>query len=224
MDAILPVLLLLAVPVLVGLGFWAQHVRTKRLQAWAASIGWTYVGTDASLARRWRGQPFGTGDSRRVSELVVGTFAGRPAMSFAYRYTTGSGKNRSTHTFHVVAMALPAYLPMLELTPDGLGAKLAKTFGGQDVVLESEDFNRAWRVRAADERVAHAILHPRLMERLLRPDAVGRSVRIEGTDVLCWSPGSPRTEAVAARLTLMAAVADAIPRFVWLDHGYDPGT
>lgn len=207
--------------VVVG-GAWYGMYRVKQIRAWAAQVGWTYVGSDRSLARRWRGQPFGIGSSRRVSELVVGPFHGYRAMSFRYQYTTGSGKNRSTSTFHVVAMALPTYLPTLELTPDGIGAKLAKVFGGQDLRFESVDFNKEWRVEAGDAKFASDVLHPRTMERLLQADARGMAIRIEGTDVLCWTPGSPRLDTVATRIGVMKALCDGIPRFVWQDHGYDP--
>lgn len=212
----------LAVPAVLVAGWWFHRRRQEAVRAWAAGVGWQVVGTDPSLVHRWRGRPFGTGGSRRVSELVVGRFAGRPAMSFCYRYTTGSGKNRSTVTHHVVALGLPTYLPTVELTPDGLGAKVAKAFGGQDIAFESEDFNRVWRVTAPDPRFAHAVVHPRLMERLLRPDAAGLSLRVEGTDVLCWSLGTPRLEAVGPRLQVLTALVEQVPRFVWLDHGYDP--
>ena len=216
------VLMLLVMPVVLGIGFWHQHHRSKLARQWATSIGWTYVGSDPSLAMRWDGTPFDVGRSRRTREVVRGAFQGRAAVSFAYTYTTGSGKSQSTTTWHVLAIDLPAYLPTLELTPDGLGAKLAKGFGGQDLQLESEHFNQAWRVEAPMPRFAHDVLSPRLMERLLAPDATGLSIRVEGTSILCWTLGSPRYEDVARRLQVMGAIADAIPRFVWLDHGYDP--
>ena len=217
------VLWFLIVPVVIGFAIWYQIQRRKKLQEWARLNGWTWVGSDPSLVGRWRGEPFNVGHSRRADEVMTGRFGGRPALSFSYRYTTGSGKNQSTHTFHVVAVSLPAFLPTLELTPDGFGAKLAKTFGGQDIQFESEEFNRAWRVEAGVLKFAHDVVHPRLMERLMRADARGSCLRIEGTDLLSWSVGATRTETLAARLSLLCAVVDSIPRYVWLDHGYDPG-
>lgn len=207
---------------MVALVLWLNRKREQRLRAWAAAVGWRYVGADHALTRRWRSQPFGTGHSRRAHEVVVGQFRGRPAMSFAYTYRTGSGKSESSYTFHVIAVALPAYLSHLELQPEGLAAKLAKTFGTQDIQFESDDFNRAWLVQASNPKFAHDVLHPRTMERLLRPDARGFSFRIEGTDLLLWSSGTQRLDLIAPRLEVASAVIDAIPRFVWQDHGYDP--
>lgn len=221
-DATGPVLVLFFMAVSGVLGWWTHRKGLERKRAWADSVGWTVVGTDRSLVSRWPGTPFGIGSNRRVSELVVGSFDGRPAMSFAYRYTTGSGKNRSTSTFHVIALALPTYLPRLELTPGNALQRLAARLGAQDIEFESQAFNDAWRVAAPDERFAHSVLHPRLMERLLRPDAARTSLRIEGTDLLSWSPGAPRYDAIGPRLRVLSDVVDAVPRFVWLDHGHDP--
>lgn len=218
-----PLGLFVLVPVFIVLALYLQHQRDKVIQAWCARTGWTYVGNDPSLIERWHGEPFNAGYYRRVSELVTARFAGLQAISFSYRYTTGGGKNSSTHVFHVVALPLPAYLPTLEITPEGVGAKLAKAFGGQDIQFESEDFNRAWRVEAWDVKFAHDVVHPRLMARLMRSDAQGVSLRIEGTDILSWISGSQQLDSIAGRLQLLGAVVDAVPRYVWQDHGYDPG-
>lgn len=213
----------LLVPVVVVGGFWFQYRRTKRIKAWATASGWTYVGTDPTLVDRWRGEPFGIGHSRHASEVMVGRWGGRPAISFVYSYRTGSGKNETTYTFHVLALPLPAFLPTLELTPEDLGTRLARAFGGQDIQFESDDFNRAWRVECRDLKFAHDIVHPRLMERLLRPDARGAHLRVGGTDIVTWATGSTSTDRIAPRLSLMTAVVESVPRYVWQDHGYDPG-
>lgn len=213
----------LVVPVVFVGVIWYQVRRNKKLKAWATASGWTYVGTDRSLVDRWQGEPFGRGHTRTTSEVMVGRWAGRPAVSFTYSYRSGSGKDESTYSYHVIALPLPAYLPTLELTPEGLGTRLAKVFGGQDIQFESEEFNRAWRVESRDPKFAHDVVHPRLMERLLRADARGVSLRISGTDILTWAQGSTVTERIAGRLGVMTAVIDSVPRYVWQDHGHDPG-
>lgn len=199
-----------------------QRHREKLARTWAASAGWTFVGVDRSLGSRWAGQPFGVGRARTAKEVLRGTFAERPATSFTYEYTTGAGKSQRTVAHHVVALALPAPLPAVELTHDGVGAGLAKAFGGQDIQFESAAFNERWRVEAADVKSAHDIVHPRLMERLLEPDALGMNLRIEGAHLLCWAGGAQDFDQIARYLTVMTAVVEHVPRFVWLDHGYDP--
>ena len=212
----------LLAPALAVLGLWQHRRRQAALRAWAAGTGWSYSAVEPGLEDRWRGQPFGQGSRRRGTEVLRGTFESMPALSFTYQWTTGSGKSTENHRAHVVAVALPAYLPTVELTPDGLGAKLAKLVGAQDIRFESEAFNAAWRVTGSDPRVAHDIVHPRLMERLLRADARGSSLRVEGTWVLSWEQGATSVDRIAPRLGLLTAVARAVPRHVWLDHGHDP--
>lgn len=210
-------------PVVVVGGLWYQLRRNRRIRAWAAASGWTYVGRDGSLVNRWRGEPFGKGDSRTASDVLVGRWAGRPAVSFTYSFRTGSDDDESTHTYHVIALPLPAYLATLELTPEDVGTRLARVFGRQDIQFESEEFNRAWRVTSPNPKFAHDVVHPRLMERLMRADARGVRLRISGTDILTWTEGVTDLERIAGRLGLMTAVIESVPRYVWQDHGYDPG-
>ncbi|MBE7701659.1 hypothetical protein H9623_15305 [Oerskovia sp. Sa1BUA8] len=206
----------------VALGWWAHKARIAELERWAAANGWTHHGPDPALARRWRGEPFDEGRSRRATEVLTGPHGDRSALSFTYSWTTGSGKESTTHTAHVVALLLDASFPTLQLTPEGLGAKLAKAFGGQDIQLESEDFNRAWRVESSDLRFAHDVLHPRTMHRLLEADFSRRSLRIEGDAILAWTGGRTVPDNVPPMLSRLAAVVDAVPDFVWLDRGALP--
>ncbi len=212
------------VPGALVLGWWLNSKRVAATRAWAAGIGWTWVGVDPSLVDRWRGQPFGVGDGRRASEVMTGPFGPYQCVLFTYRFTSGSGKERSTQTFTVLSLALPTFLPTLELTPENVGTRIIRAFGAQDLQFESDDFNRRWRVEARDPKFAHDVLHPRMLERLVRADAAGISLRVEGTDILCWTAGTPDLDRVATRLGVMRAVVDGVPRFVWLDHGYDPAT
>ncbi len=210
-------------PVVVAARIWFRLRRGGRLKAWAAASGWTYVGRDRSLVDRWQGEPFGKGDSRTASEVLVGRWAGRPAVSFTYSFRTGTDDHETTSTYHVVALPLPAYLPTLELTPEGFGTRLASMLGRQDIQFESEEFNRAWRVESRDLKFAHDVVHPRLMERLMRPDARGVCLRIGGTDILTWTEGGTDLDRIAVRLGLMTTIIESVPRYVWQDHGHDPG-
>lgn len=194
--------------------------RSRRRRAelrWAAERGWQVRG-DQALAERMLGV-FGLGGRCTVSHLVTGAYAGRPAATFEY---VEAGPSASVHV-HVVAVSLPVPLPGVRLSPQALTDDVAGALGGQDIAVESDDFNRAWRVRAGDATYAHAVVHPRVMERLLAGDAQGLSIWVTGTDVLAWVPGKADLADVDRRLAVLTALVDAIPRFVWLDHGYDPG-
>lgn len=224
---------LVAVVALAGLGYWRGRVRREAFFAWAMERGWSYTGSDPSLVSRWGGQPFNAGGhSRRATDVLTGMlngFGGSYAVtSFTYVYTKDNGtttngqRNSTTYHVHVMAIGLPVPLPTLELTHDGLGAKLAKAFGGQDIVFESDEFNKYWRVSASQLKYAHDVVRPQLMERLLRADAREVSFRIEGDTLLTWTTGQSVLEKVDPRARMMASFVESIPRFVWQDHGYDP--
>lgn len=220
-GAVFAVGLVLVVAVAV-LGIWYQAKRRQRLVEWARHNGWTYASSDPSLVGLSQRYPFGQGHGRRTSEVLRGRYGGHEALSFVYRWRTGSGKEEQTHTAHVVALALPAYLPVVQVTPESVLDRVVAAFGGQDMRFESEDFNRAYRVQASDERTAHAIVHPRLMERLLRDDARAISWRIDGTWILSWAGGATDLDSLATRYGVLSAVLAAVPRHVWQDHGHDP--
>jgi hypothetical protein len=217
----IPAVFIVLVALLVVAGSKAEKERRAAMQAWVAGRGWAFAPDSPLLINRWSGHPFGSGHSRKAFNVATGTFAGRPAVTFDYRYTTGSGKNRTTHHYHVVAMGLPASLPYLQLTPENFGSAIAKVFGGDDIDFESEQFNRTWRVRAVVPRFAFDVIHPRLMERLLRPDA-RLPMRIHGPDLITWTSGRQQPQYIDWRLGLMDEVIDSVPDFVWRQVGHDP--
>lgn len=222
LPALMP-LLMLGVAGVVLYFAWKAHKRRKaEAAAFAASRGWTYTENVPSLTSRWRSSPFSRGHGRRATNVITGAFHGRQIVSMDYQYTTGSGKNRSTWYFHVVALSLPVPLPWLQLSPDGAGASIAKFFGGQDINFESRAFNDAWRVQAPEGRYAYDFIHPRMMDRLLAPDAVGKTITVEGADIYLAVSGRQQLAAIDHYINLLYGVVDLIPRHLWLNVGHDP--
>lgn len=219
---LMPLLMIGVVILIFVLSFRAARKRRAAAQAYAAGRGWTYTQQVPLLTERWRGSPFGVGRGRSASNVLTGLFHGRQIVSFDYRYTTGSGKNRQTHNYHVLALNLPAALPWLQLTPDGMGASIAKFFGGQDIEFESQAFNEAWRVKAPPGQYAYDVIHPRMMDRLLAPDALGQMITIEGNDILLAVSGYQSLERIDYHLNLLYGLVELIPRHVWLRVGHDP--
>lgn len=204
------------------IGVLVHRNRQEKLTQWASQRGWTYNRRLPGLEKRWSSPPFRVGHSRKAVEVLTGQFHGKQALSFGYRYTTGSGKNQTTHRFHVVSLHLPVPLPWLQLTPEGFGASIAKFFGGQDITFESAAFNDAWRVKGPEGQYPFDFIHPRMMERLLQGDAVGRNITVEGQDIYLWSRGAHNLDAVDFYLNLLLGIVQQIPRHLWLRAGYDP--
>ena len=214
------ILFFVAVAVVAVLRVRSNRRRTEAVRAWATARGWSLFEADPDLARRWGGSPFGTGGSRRATEILSGPLGGRQVLSFRYSYTTSNGKSTTRHEHHVVAVFLPMLLPTLDVTPEGFGAKIVKAFGGQDIQFESEQFNSRWRVASPDPRFAHDVIHPRVMERLLQPDVSGMTIRFVGDAVLTWTTGVPRVETIDWRAWMLSQMIDSIPDYVWQDRQY----
>lgn len=235
MDAMLPVAIIavgVCLMVLIGvLGYLAAKRRREQFAAFAASRGWTYVQRDDRWAHRFQGHPFGTGDDRRADNIVTGEYDGRTFEAFDYSYTTTSTStdanghtttHRETHSFSVLALETRVALPRLEVTPEHWFGRVVGRLTNRDIELESEDFNRAFRVSADDPKFASDVLNPRTMQQLLgRPHL---SWRIEGTDILCWQNGEQHPAGVTAAVETMLDVLKGIPSFVWHDNGYDAGS
>src|SRR5688500_14123579 len=88
----------------------AAHQAKKRreaLAAVAAQLGFNFSAHPGSgVFHQYQGMglvPFGQGRSQRASNLLFGQRGGLFWEFFDYQYTTGSGKNRSTHHYAVDA-------------------------------------------------------------------------------------------------------------------------
>lgn len=205
----------------------SEQKRRSLLVEWAAANQWTFAARDDSWCGRWQGDPFGNGSNRRARNVLTGQWKGHPFASFDYSYETHTsngqgGQQTETHYYAVSCVTLPTYLPRLQVTPENLLSRLGNALGLSDIELESEDFNRAFRVHANDPKFASDVLTARTMQMLLtRPRF---SWRIEGSDILCWNQGEQHPAEVTARVATMLDVVAGIPSFVWHDNGYDAGS
>lgn len=201
---------------------WKQEQqRREQLLLWSTSSGYRFAVEDDSWCTRWQGIPFDEGDHRQARNVVTGQLGEHPFGAFDYTFQTHSsdGKGNRTTTSHhyvVAALQLPTYLPRLQVTPESMFSRIGNALGLDDIELESEQFNRAFRVHADDRKFASDVLTPRTMEFLLgRHDF---SWRIEGVDILAWQDGE-LTPAVAVTMTgTLQRIAAGIPSFVWKDH------
>lgn len=198
---------------------WRQRRRRRaRIARWAQLEGWAYVARDDSWVDVWHGHPFGKGMVRRAQNVVTGSFGPHRAVLCDYSYRE-SGDNRypTLERFAVHALDLPVRLPWTHLSAERTTDRLVALAGGQDIELESDAFNRAYRVRSDDPRFASDLLNPRTMELLLR--CGGPDVRIGGGYILLVTPGPLDPPFVGAALTVLASMLENLPDFVWSDRG-----
>jgi hypothetical protein len=206
-------------------GWYSAKKRRELFQSFALSQGWAWVARDDGWAQRFTGSPFGEGDDRKACNVLTGAFRNRPMVAFDYSYETHSTDSEGhtttqTHRFAICALAMPAPLPTFELVPEGLLGRVGTMLGMQDIELESEDFNRRFRVRCEDPKLAYDVLPPRTMEALLRRPAL--HLRLSGTDALCWESGAHSPSELLARLDTLSTLLDGVPNYVWSDRKGTP--
>ncbi|MCL2465051.1 MAG: DUF3137 domain-containing protein, partial [Micrococcales bacterium] len=205
---------------------WQQRERQRQAQlaAWAAANGFTYAPQFPPLTVRWKGPPFVNVRNAEARDVITGrTPRGRDFCSFLYMYVVQSGKSSQTFYFWVMALTMPAALPWLMVNRNTFGDKLSEFFGGQDIELESDDFNRAYRVRAASQELAYGVLQPRTIEWLLGPGQAITPLRTDNADLIHWRSGQPDPAELVPHLELMDAFVDAIPQLVWEDFAPPAG-
>ena len=114
----------------------------------------------------WR-EVFNTGGGRRVSNVISGRVDDCTLHAFDYRYTTGSGKDETTHYLSAVILDTDLVYPKLTIRPENVLDRIAGVVGYHDIDFESEEFSRKFFVRSEDKKFAYAIVHPKMMEFLL---------------------------------------------------------
>lgn len=129
---------------------------------------------------------------------------------------------------HGVVVKSPRPGPTVSLVPDSRWEQRA---GAGEVDLESAAFNDRWRPSGEVLRYTHAVLNPRVMERLMQADTEGLSVLLEGPHLVVYGrvsfdlAHSDRMAEVAFDLRdLLRPVRDMTKPSNWRGLGYRPGT
>jgi hypothetical protein len=216
-----------------GLGiyrYWQNQKRVEELGLFCLSKGWQFSPIDDSLSARWMGEPFFEGKDRHARAVVRGSLQ-RPGgsgefVAFDYTYVTetsgtNGSKHRTTHHFAICAVTLPTWLPALRVTPETVLTRIGNSVAGDDIEMESEDFNRRFRVQSPDRKFACDVLNPRTMHMMLARPAL--HFRVDGRDLLCWEPGGTTPATLLPRLATLTDFVAGIPEFVWHDYGVSTG-
>lgn len=224
-TGLLVFLIIVAVGTLIVSAVKAARSSRRRRESIAAVVtanGLSYVAKNDALVDEFVDDPFGKGSARRARDVVAGTLAGGRFQTFAYSYETHSqdGKGRRTttvHRFQVTWVSLPAYFPHVRITPDRAWLRALGDIAGHDLNTESAAFNNQWRVRANDDRVAHAILTGPMIERLLHADVVERPVVFQGGRLMTFAPEASDLTDLASVVGMLHDVAALVPAFLVRD-------
>ena len=100
--------------------------------------------------------------------------------------------------------------------PGGVFDKVKGAFGFDDIDFESEEFSRRFWVQSSDKRFAYDVLHPRMMEFLLRE--LDSAIDLEG-GAICVADGSSRWEPSSFRsqLDFVVKFCELWPRHLLAD-------
>lgn len=148
----------------------------------------------------------------RYTELLYGTFAGRPALAVHVERDS----RLLPKVDQLVALELPGGLPELRITDrsdDPYGLAPAQQF-------ESARFNESWRVDADDQRYASAFTHPQLMRMLNGLDPSITALHLRGSWLVSRAPVSFSPQLLQVHLDALARISAAVPDWVWKEYGY----
>ncbi|WP_349309497.1 hypothetical protein [Microbacterium sp. MM2322] len=174
LGAIGPVVILgvigLGAGALIVRGIRGSAERAYRLDHFAQANGMTWYpeASDPPLP----GMIFSHGHSRRAKDILRGE---KPRLvEFAnYRYTTGSGKNQTTHHWGYVAIRLGTPLPHIVLDAEGnnalFGSNLPQTFDKDQRLRLEGDFDKHFALYCPEgyEQDALYLFTPDIMARFI---------------------------------------------------------
>jgi hypothetical protein len=210
-------LLALAVAVVV-FSYLAAKKRREAMATYAAGRGWRFEAEQPLLVDRFTGPPFGLGFGRRAFNVLYGSHDGRDLVSFDYEYKTQTtnGKQTTTqvHRFSVLGLSMGILMPQLSVDPENFLERFVGRLTGNDIDLESEEFNRAFTVGCPDRKFASDVLHPQMMEFLLAHRQIG--FRFERDSMLMVARGQRTPAQIDATIQVMDGITDRVPEFVWL--------
>jgi hypothetical protein len=157
---------LVAAVVLAGsaIAYYVSYLRRKKLEELATSMGLLFskTGPDSAFLEATRLELFRLGHSHDACNLIQLATASGELRFFDYSYTTGSGKNKSRHSFTVgLVKSAKVQVPCFELKPENLMYKLGEMIGFKDIDLPAFPvFSDKYRLTGADEAAVHMFFTP----------------------------------------------------------------
>lgn len=136
------------------LGWRGEKKRREALSNVATELGMVFVPKDDALRGRCSHLSlFQTGGGHEIKNVIFGDTQSVDLSIFDYSYTTGSGKNRTTHRQTVAFFEAGSLdLPGFNLSPENIFHRVAGLFGYQDINFDSHPkFSKQYLLRGNNE-------------------------------------------------------------------------
>lgn len=175
----------------IGYGIANKLVYIAFLQQFATKNGFTYqlLGDITTV----KGNLFNRGHSKGMTSVVSGRRGELPVRFFLYTYTTGSGKNSTTHEFTVAEVTFGGHVPpMIVDTKDDW--YVDGTWGGKHKKLSlGNAFDECFTLSVAEEFEIEAleIFTPEVMEGVVT-HGKGYSFEFIENHLYVWKQGHPK--------------------------------
>ncbi|MCW2857299.1 MAG: hypothetical protein JWR52_2914 [Marmoricola sp.] len=199
-----------------------QRSRETAMAAFARSRGWSYIEDDITAYYGYQGPPFEQGREVRATNVLRGEHNRWKFTTFDYRFTVHQGRSEVTHVCSVLAVQTGAWLTRLWVTPETFGSMILDHITGHDIDTESEEFNKTFKVRCDDRKLAIDVLNPRMMQYLLQLPHLGWSLQ-SGALVIATA-GLNDGQRIDYNLTVAEQILGLVPGFVWTEAGVSPPT
>ncbi|TCP57067.1 hypothetical protein EV191_1011019 [Tamaricihabitans halophyticus] len=199
-----------------------HQVAAMAIQQLVHYHGWRYAPVDPTLLARFaKGDPFDLAlpNRRTAQHVVTGQYRGRwfCCFQFSYRQPQDTYGLKPLVHFKVWVIPTPAHRPELQVSRANSLAGLFR--GGEQVELESTQFNESFTVLSASPRFAFDVLHPRMMQWLLADSRAQRiPFRFEGGELIGWELGALTGHEIEYGVNYLCDIADQVPDFVWRQY------
>jgi len=216
-----PVVIGIVIAAVVG-SYLLKQQRKKELAAFASRHGFVYTPHSPPGLLAYGFPLFHKGDGRGAENGVVGTWKDMSFKAADYWYyteSTDSKGNRSKNysRFSVATMEIAAWLPDIDIHRENVLTLLGDKLGMKDIDFESEEFNRAYQVKAKDRKFAFELVDARMMQWLLSCDR-RFGFEVHGKAVLIYSKRL-KPDQMLPLIATLKEFKERVPRLVWTNYG-----
>ncbi len=168
----------------VGYAIYQAKKRHDALAAMAPRMGFDFKPRDDSFRDSHSHlKMFSRGHSHRMTNVMEGVRDGIKVLLADYHYTTGSGKNSSSHDQTICIITDPDFkLPNFYLRREfSFLDYLGKLFGGQDINFkEDEKFSAAFVLQGTVEAETRSFFNSEVRNEFVK--FAGQNIQVEGQD------------------------------------------